>query len=166
MVSLVKNWEFWSGIPFIGTYIFSWLVTFYSFYTGSIPMRLTTLESGECKAVLYDTFYIRNPFNCIHAAALTNFGEATMGLLALRFAEENNCRCIPSKLEIEFLKKAKGTLVSECKLPHKLKALDQQVDFVTEIFDASGEIVCKVVGKWNISIKKEISKSADSFKAR
>ena len=122
-------------------------------------MRLNTLTAKECKAVLYDTFYIRNPFNCVHAAALTNFGEATMGLLAMRYGEENHCRLIPTKLEIEFFKKAKGILVSDCQLPVDLKAEKGMVDFKSEIFDASGELVCQVVGRWSVSVRSVKNKA-------
>ena len=112
------------------------------------------LQASKAETVMYDYWITRNPFASFHAAALCNFGEATMGLAIFRFIEANKgLRAIPTRLEIEFIKKAKGTLKGVCLLPEGLGSAvrNADVELVTEITDASGDVVCRVLGNWRIS---------------
>jgi acyl-coenzyme A thioesterase PaaI-like protein len=153
-----STWKFWSGIPYIGKWVFSWLVAFVAPYTGTLPLRFQTITTEECITTTYDWFWIRNPFKSIHAAALTNIGEATMGVAALTWGEEHNCRAIPTRLEIDFYKKARGTLKGVCKLPFPmLDGADTIGDaqLVTFIYDQQGDLVCIVTGNWRVSRNQE-----------
>jgi acyl-coenzyme A thioesterase PaaI-like protein len=97
---------------------------------------------------MYDWFWIRNPFRSIHAAALLNMGEATMGFAALYWAEQTKLRVIPTRLEIDFFKKARGTLRGVCNLPQMEIG---EVTLQTDIYDQHGDLVSRVTGVWKIS---------------
>lgn len=104
-VSVLKVWNYWSTVPLIGKWIVSWLISFVSPYTGSIPFRIEKLTTAECLSSMTDSWWTRNPFKSVHAAALTNFGECTMGMVVLGWSDQNKCRAIPTRLEVDFLKK-------------------------------------------------------------
>lgn len=147
--NIIKTFNYWSNIPLIGQWLMSWIMTFVSPYTGTIPLRITKVTETTCTTVLYSSWYIKNPFNSVHAAALTNLGEATMGIAILAWCQENGFRSIPSRLEVDFLKKARGTLFASCSIdPSQIKQGNQR--FNTLIFNTNNELVCKVTGVWNI----------------
>jgi acyl-coenzyme A thioesterase PaaI-like protein len=151
--SILKIYNYWSRLAWFGRWIFSWLVTFTAPYTGTLPLRVESLSTAKCVTVLYDWFWIRNPFKSIHAAALTNMGEATMGFVAIAWGEENKCRVIPIKLEVHFLRKARGTLKGVCTLPDMIKDEEQtaETSLTTDIYDKDGHLVSKVMGVWKVS---------------
>lgn len=109
-ISITKTFEFWAAIPIIGRWIFSWLILFVSPYTASIPIRVQEITEDGCKTTLLDSFFTKNPFKSVHAAALTNLGEATMGLAILGWCEQRMLRSIPTSLTVDFHSKAKGYL--------------------------------------------------------
>jgi acyl-coenzyme A thioesterase PaaI-like protein len=157
-LSIVKTWQYWSVFPLIGRWIFAILTSFVSPYTGTIPMRYVSIEQGKAVSLMYDSWYVRNPFKSVHAAALTNFGEATMGMAILYWCEENNAKSIPSRLDVSFMKKARGTLKGVCSLPEDLESYcdsGKEVQLKTDIFDQKGDLVCQVNGYWKVSALKK-----------
>jgi hypothetical protein len=122
-------------------------------------MRIDSITETSCKSTLLDSIWAfswitKNPFRSHHAAALTNYGEATQGYAVLAFCEIHSLRAIPTKLTIEFHAKAKGNLSAECKLPAdfvKYKAVDKPLIAVSSIYNSSGLKVCTVTGQWKIN---------------
>ena len=55
---------------------------------------------------------VRNHLKSIHAIALANLGEFTTGLSLISLLD-NKSNAILTKIEVVYLKKARGTLVSE-----------------------------------------------------
>jgi acyl-coenzyme A thioesterase PaaI-like protein len=150
-INIIKTVNYWSSVPLIGYWIMSWIMTFVSPYTGSIPLRIISVNETECKTFLYSSWYIKNPFKSIHAAALTNLGEATMGIAILAWCQNNGYKSIPSRLEVDFLMKARGNLDAICKIdPSKIAKDGGKVTLNTDIFNQKGELVCKVAGIWNV----------------
>lgn len=121
-------------------------------YSASIGARVITLQPGYAKLVLKDRKKIRNHLNSIHAVALTNFGEFTSGI-ALNTALPANVRCIVTHINTDYLKKARGTLVAECRCepPHVTEDMDYTVEAI--IRDSDQDIVAKVQAVWRLGLK-------------
>lgn len=131
---------------------------FYSFlfgrlvpYTGTIRPHIDEIEPGHARILLNDRRRVRNHLHSIHAIALANLGELASGL-AMIAALPDRSRAIVTSLEIEYLKKARGTLeaIGEASPP------DTVTDPVTipasaVIRNADGERVASVTVHWLLS---------------
>lgn len=52
-------------------------------YMVSFLRQVSTLTQEECTVHMSDLPWLRNPFNSVHAIALTNLGELASGLVSL-----------------------------------------------------------------------------------
>jgi len=84
---------------------------------------------------------------------LMNLGEMTSGL-AMAYGLDPAMRGIVTNLSIEFIKKARGDLVGECrcKLPGKGQAGNHEV--ASEIINSDGEIVARARATWLVGPRK------------
>jgi len=142
--NLIKvAWDLLSGVPG-GKIVFSRLVGRMAPYTGTIHATVTVLRVGYGEVVMHDKKTIRNHLDCVHAIALANLGELA-GNVALAYSLPDDARFIVSGMEIEYLKKARGTItaVGECPIPRS--ATRAQYDVPVSLRDASGEEVAKVI---------------------
>jgi acyl-coenzyme A thioesterase PaaI-like protein len=147
---LLDAWKRLQGIP-AGKWIFSRLVGWMVPYSGSVRPWIRELRPGYARVEMKDRRAIRNHLNSIHALALANLGELTSGL-AMSAALGPTVRGIPTSLSIEFLKKARGTLVAESTVatPAAVKEpVDHEV--TASIADLSGEVVARVTVRWRLS---------------
>lgn len=150
MTPLTK-WKILSKLPG-GPWLFSRLLGFFVPYTGTIGASVVSLRPGHARATLRDRRAVRNHLGSIHALALGNLGEMTLGLAMIAMQPKNG-RFIPVRLEMEYLKKARGPLSCEVDLPYV--DWPDQGDWQGEalIKDASGDTVCKVVGHFKVGRK-------------
>ncbi len=153
---ILQWWQRLSPLPG-GRHIFSRLVGRFAPYSGSIGATVLELSPGHAKISLTDRKGVRNHLKSVHAVALMNLAELSSGL-ALVSGLSDEERGIVTKFEIEFVKKARGTLTSECHLeiPKIEKRLEFQVP--VEVKDASGEVVCRAKAHWTLDRKPRSAK--------
>jgi acyl-coenzyme A thioesterase PaaI-like protein len=140
-----------SAIPG-GRFLFNRFIAYKIPYSATIGARVSVLEPGYAKLTLKDRKSIRNHLNSIHAVALTNFGELTCGL-ALNAGLPASVRGIVIHIGTDYVKKARGTLVAECRcdLPSVTGDMDYTVEAV--IKDQEQDIVAKVKVLWRLGLR-------------
>jgi acyl-coenzyme A thioesterase PaaI-like protein len=138
-----EGWDYLSKLP-RGKRIYSYLIGRYAPYTGTIDAQVEELRMGHSKVTLKDTPGIRNHLRSIHAIALANFAEVT-GNIALSYSMPPDARFIVSKMELEYLKKARGKLTGMCDCPVPSNSEKKNYLVPVRIRDEAGDIVCSAV---------------------
>lgn len=148
---ILANWKKLKDKPF-GKQLFSRAVGKMAAYTGTIKALVTDLEPGHCQVFLKERRLNKNHLKSIHAVALINLGEVTSGLAVLS-GMTSQIRGILTKMEMEYIKKAKGDLTAQCvcEIPDVKDSIDYTVK--TTIKDLSGEVVAVGTFYWRLSRK-------------
>lgn len=142
--NLAKDgWDKLSKLP-RGKHIYSYLIGRYAPYTGTIDALIEELHTGHSKVTLKDTPTVRNHLSSIHAVALANLAELT-GNIALSYSMPADARFIVSKMEIEYLKKARGKVTGVCDCPVPTSSEKQTYLVPVRILNEAGEVVCTAV---------------------
>ncbi|MBS1120103.1 MAG: hypothetical protein H6Q90_2331 [Deltaproteobacteria bacterium] len=142
--NLIRDaWNLLSGVPG-GKIVFSRLVGRMAPYTGTVHATVTVLRAGYAEVQMTDRRAVRNHLDCVHAIALANLAELA-GNVALAYSLPDDARFIVSGFEIEYLKKARGTITAVGEPPIPRTAVRAQYDVPVTLRDASGEDVAKVV---------------------
>eukprot|EP00603_Paraphysomonas_imperforata_P006434 CAMPEP_0114423834 /NCGR_PEP_ID=MMETSP0103-20121206/6366_1 /TAXON_ID=37642 ORGANISM="Paraphysomonas imperforata, Strain PA2" /NCGR_SAMPLE_ID=MMETSP0103 /ASSEMBLY_ACC=CAM_ASM_000201 /LENGTH=197 /DNA_ID=CAMNT_0001592535 /DNA_START=45 /DNA_END=635 /DNA_ORIENTATION=+ len=146
--------SFFNKFP-LGTHCFSSLVPFTAPYSGSVECHIRDLSQVEdtisCSGTIENYPWLRNPFQSVHAVAMTNVGELVsgLGMLTAFQVEKGKYRGIPTKITTEYFKKAKVTILACSSID--LKQLQSGKDIVVETVlrdKASGEEVAKCFITW------------------
>jgi len=136
-------WNLLSGMP-AGKRVFSRLVGGMAPYSGTIHATVTVLRAGYAEVEMHDRRSVRNHLDCVHAIALANLAELA-GNVALMYSLPDDARFIVSGIEIEYLKKARGTITAVGEPPIPRSAARAQVDVPVTLRDAAGERVARAV---------------------
>ena len=144
--SLRRAWERLSPLPG-GKRIFDRLLGLLNPYTGSIAHRFLELGPGHARVALPDRRAVRNHVNSVHAIALANLGEMSTGL-ALMAGLPEDARAIITQLNVEYLKKARGTITAECRCTPPAGNERREVEVSSEMRDERGEVVARARARW------------------
>ena len=145
---LRRAWQRLARMPG-GTRLFSRLIARVIPYSGSVHPHVRALEPGYARVELRDRRPVRNHLRSVHAIALANVGELASGL-AMTMALPPDVDAILTGLSVEFTKKARGTLVAECRTapPPVTGAVEHIVH--SQVRDAAGDIVATVTATWRL----------------
>jgi len=149
---LRRQWQRLAGIPG-GKWLFSRLLGRFVPYTGTLGARIDVLEPGHCVVRLRDRRKVRNHLHSVHAMALANLGEMSTGL-ALMNSLPGNMRGILKGFNVEYLKKARGSLLAECLCEIPDGHAEREVEVRCEIRNTTRDIVTVATAQWLIGPEK------------
>lgn len=135
-----------------GRTIFSWFVGVLIPYTGTISPRILELQPGFARVEMRERRRVRNHLGSIHAVALVNLAEFTSGL-ALTMGLPDTVRGIVRSITIEYTKKARGTVVAECRCTPPVVTARTEFDVVSVVRDAAGDAVATTHVRWLLDLR-------------
>ncbi len=141
-------WRRLSGLPG-GKWLFSRMIGYTAPYTDTMRASVVELEPGYARVRLRDRRRVRNHLNSVHAVALANLGELTSGL-AVSSLLPANARGIPVQLTVRYIKKARGTLIAECRCTLPDVSVDAEHVFTAIITDDIGDEVARATATWKL----------------
>ena len=136
-----------------GHRMFSRLVGVMAPYTGTIGAEVLQVRLGYSRVRLADRRAVRNHLDCVHAIALANLAELT-GNLALSYSMPDDARFIVAGMSIEYLKKARGTIVGECECTIPDSSERREYPTPVTMRDEHGEIVATATLRTLVGPKK------------
>ena len=134
-------WDRLNAVPG-GKQLFSRLVGRLAPYTGSMGAIVHELGIGYARVTLADRRAVRNHLSCVHAIALANLAELT-GNLALAYSLPDDARFIVAGLNLDYLKKARGTITGECTIAPIESNARQEHDVPVTLRDSQGDVVVR-----------------------
>lgn len=143
----IRNlWHRLSRVPG-GKRLFSWLIGRTAPYTGTMGARVVELRQGYARVELPDRRKVRNHLRSVHAVALLNVAEMASGLGAM-FSLDPNLRGIITHLEMDYLKKARGTITATCELPELSGTERREEELEVQLTNPAGELVARARAVW------------------
>ena len=146
-------WNRLSKLPG-GKTIFSKMVGRAAPYTATIGAKVVSLSHLRSEVVLEDRTAVRNHLRCVHAVALVNLAELT-GNIALAYSMPNDARFIVAGLEIEYIKKARGTITGVCDCPPVESSERAEYLVPVSLRNAAGEEVAHCTLRTLVGPKKQ-----------
>jgi uncharacterized protein (TIGR00369 family) len=136
-------WNLLSGMP-AGKVVFSRLIARAAPYSSSIRATITVLRAGYAEVQMPDRRAVRNHLDSVHAIALANLAELA-GNIALQYSLPDDARFIVSGMNIEYTKKARGTITAIGEPPIPRTSARAQYDVPVTLRDAGGDEVARAV---------------------
>jgi len=147
--ALRNAWSRLSPLPG-GRWLFGRLLSRMVPYTGTIRPRFLEIAPGVARVAMRDRRAVRNHLQSVHAIALANLAEVASGV-AMIVALPDDVRGIPIRLSIDFVKKARGELIAECRCEVPAVYTPIEIDLHPEIRDASGDVVARASVRWRLA---------------
>lgn len=111
---LIVAYEALQKLP-LGKRVFSLAYQAAAPYFLTIPAHVTDVAPGIAHAAMAQTIWVRNHLGGVHAIALCNLAEYTMGAVAEATVPGTH-RWVPKGMTVEYKAKARGTMHAEAKL--------------------------------------------------
>lgn len=127
-----------------GKWIFSQLVVFTAPYFGTIRPLINDLEPGYCRISMKKRRSVHNHIKTVHAIAMCNLCELTMGL-AVEAGLPKKLRWIPKSMTTEYLHKATTDLRAEARIPDIENWTPGDHPVEVQVFDLDQRVVMKAV---------------------
>ncbi|HUH01311.1 MAG TPA: hotdog fold domain-containing protein [Kofleriaceae bacterium] len=151
--NLIRSvWDRLHGLPG-GKRVFSTMVGRAAPYTATIGARVVELGHGRARVELADRKAVRNHLRSVHAVALVNLAELT-GNVAVAYSLPDDARFIVAGLEIDYLKKARGTITGVCEVDVPQSSERAEIPVQVEMLDESGAVVARATLRTLIGPKK------------
>ena len=147
--SILPRWRQLSRLPG-GRWLFQRLLRVMVPYTGTIAPEVLVLEPGHARVRMRDRRAVRNHLASIHAIALANIAEAASGLAVIAGLPPT-ARGILVGFRIEYVKKARGTLVAECSCDVPSPTEPMNFEPSVEIRDEAGDVVARAWPTWRLA---------------
>lgn len=137
-----------------GNWILSRLIGLAAPYTGTMGANILQMDLGSAVVSLPDRRKVRNHLNSIHAVALANLGEFTANLALITLCPDRG-RFIVTRMETDYVKKARGELICTCDIPTDLPWETVERTAATAVItDSSDEVVCRVTVYWKLGMNR------------
>lgn len=144
-----ESWSRLSRFPG-GRWLFGRMLSRMVPYTGTIRPRFLEIRPGLARVAMRDRRAVRNHLSSVHAIALTNLAEVASGV-AMVVALPDDVRGIPIRISIDFVKKARGELIAECRCDVPKVYTPIEIDLHPEIRDAEGDVVARATVRWRLA---------------
>lgn len=150
--SLQRAWERFGPLPG-GKWIVSRMLWRTIPYTSSVRPLVLHLSPGHAKVQLKDRHALRNHLGSVHAIALMNLGEFSTGLAVL-YGAPPGLRSIVTRLSMEYLKKARGTITAEARTEVPAAGVEKDYEVTSVLTNEEGEIVARAQSLWRVGAIK------------
>jgi len=147
------SWDRLAPLPG-GDRVFSKLVGRMAPYTGTIRARVVQLELGHSRVVMKDRPGLRNHLRSVHAVALANLAELT-GNVALAYSMPDDARFIVAGMDLDYVKKARGTIEGRCDCPVPSSSERAEYMVPVTLHDPGGDVVVKATLRTLVGPKKK-----------
>ena len=136
--------EAWNRLHKIpgGKRVFSQILGRLAPYTGTMGAVVQELGEGHSRVTLADRRAVRNHLSCVHAVALANLVELT-GNVALGYSLPDDARFIVAGMSLEYVKKARGTITGECRIPPIESNTKKEYEVPVTLKDRNRDVVVK-----------------------
>lgn len=141
MSQVLSLWRRLGGSAF-GQWLFSRIVCAKAPYFGTIAPRFRRLEPGRCEAEIRDRRAVHNHIGTVHAIALCNLAELVGGVMT-DASLPPGMRWIPKGMQVQYLKKATGTLrgIATPTVPFVVANAGYDLPVNVDVRDAAGDRV-------------------------
>ena len=139
-----------------GRYVFNLLIGMKSPYNSTISPDVISYTETDCIVTMQTPISVQNMFGSCHAMALGNLGELASGLVMLNYFDTLSLtskvkyRGIVTRVECDFLKKAKGKLKATSTTESISRIHQMETKITSVLTDSSDSVVCRVNTFWNV----------------
>lgn len=147
---LLQFWRQLRPLPG-GRWLFSRLFSLMVPYSGSVAPRIRVLEPGHAEVEIPDRRANRQHLGSVHAIALMNAAEQASGL-AMLCGLPAGVRGIVTRISIDYLKKARGTITASSRVSVPTVTGDMEHDVTAECLDRDGNVVAKATVRWRLGL--------------
>jgi acyl-coenzyme A thioesterase PaaI-like protein len=147
---LESAWRRLSELPG-GRRLFAFILGRMVPYSGSVKPEFLEIRPGLARVAIQDRRRLRNHLRSVHAIALANLGELSSGL-AMTMALPPGARGIPVRIEVDYLKKARGRILAEGRADPPAEVTGPtEARATATLTDEQGDTVASVVVVWTLS---------------